>query len=96
MAEIHPQTGPKILYYRKLRNWSLRELEKRSGVSYSLIASYERREVAPQYDKIALIAAALGVTTTNLWDMEPPPESEPRTQRAKRRPKPRGKLEIVR
>lgn len=98
MAEIHPQTGPKIRYYRALRGWSLREVEDRSGVSFSLIASYERREVAPQYEKVARLARALGVSPNHLWDMEPPPQAQPkpRPKRKRRQRPPRGKLKIVR
>ena len=99
MAEIHPQTGPKILYYRKLREWSVRELADRSGVSFSLVASYERREVAPQFGKVSRLAKALGVTVEHLTDMTPPPEAEPGAKPARRRKprcKPRGALKIVR
>ncbi len=76
MERIHPHTGPKIRFYRMLRGWSLRELERYSGVGWGLIGRYEKRQTAPQYEKTGLIAKALGVTLAHLWDHTPPPSPQ--------------------
>ncbi len=73
MTEIHPHTGPKILFYRELRGLTLRELAKRSGVNHGLIGNYERRDTAPQYGNCLKLAKALGVSVSVLWDLTPPP-----------------------
>ena len=75
MAEIHPYTGLKILYYREHRGWTLRELEARTGITHSLIAQYERLESNPSYGKCLVLSKALGVSVSALWDVSPPPAS---------------------
>ena len=79
MAKIHPYTGPKIRFYRVLQRWPLRELGHRSGVDWGLIARYEKRKTAPQYEKVGDIAKALGVSLEHPWDHTPPPNREPPT-----------------
>ncbi len=76
MVEIHPYTGPKIRFYRKLRGWSLRELADRSGVAHGLIANYERRDTSPQYGNCLHLAKALGIEVSVLWDLTPPPSDD--------------------
>ena len=75
MAESHPYTGLKILYYRQHRGWTLRELEALTGIAHGLIATYERLESNPSYAKCLLLAKALGVSVSALWDVSPPPAS---------------------
>ena len=89
MEKIHPHTGPKIRFYRLLRGWVLRDLEGHSGVDWGLIARYERRETAPQYEKCGRIARALGVTLEHLWDHTPPPSATPVLDRSSRKRKAR-------
>ncbi len=77
MVKIHPYTGPKIRFYRKLQSLALRELARRSGVNWGLIGRYENRKTAPQYEKVGHIAKALDVPLEHLWDHTPPPKCEP-------------------
>lgn len=47
---------------------SLRELERRSGISHSALGRYENGQCSPRLDDVYAIAAALNVT---IWDLLP-------------------------
>ncbi len=98
MAKIHPHTGPKIRWYRKdYHGWTLDDLEERSGIPRRTINGYELRQVAPPYENCVIIAKALKVPFSLLWDMSQPPAGKPAVSAAEpRRRKSRGKLKIVR
>lgn len=50
------------------RGMSLRELERRSGISHSALGRYENGQCSPRLDDVYAIAAALDVT---IWDLLP-------------------------
>ena len=95
MCKIHPYTGPKIRYYRKALGWTLRDLERHSGVPFGLIGNYERRKTAVPYDQAARLAKALDVALDTLWDLTPPPGATSAGRARRKRRKRRGTLKIV-
>ncbi len=68
MPERHPYTGKNIRYYREQKGWSLRELNERSGVTYTLIGKYERGESEIPYAQARKLADALAIPVQLIWD----------------------------
>lgn len=59
--------GELIGLSRELKGWTLRELEKRSGVSNALISQIESGHVRqPGFQTVAKIAKALGLSLNRL------------------------------
>jgi transcriptional regulator with XRE-family HTH domain len=54
---------------RSLRGWSQRQLAKASGVGQSRISDYERRLKTPTMRSLERIAAALGVSAVDLFEL---------------------------
>lgn len=63
--------------WRRFRGWSLRELERRSGIFYNRIAQYERGDHAVSFRVARQLATALGIHVAYLWDVTMPPVPEP-------------------
>ncbi len=63
--------GELIALSRELKGWSLRELEKRSGVSNALISQIETGHIAePSFRKIVRLGNALGLSLNRLAETE--------------------------
>lgn len=52
---------------RQLRNMTLRELSKRTGISVGYLSEIERNEKKPNFDYMVLIAKALNVQLEDLY-----------------------------
>lgn len=53
--------------WRERRGWSLRELGKRSGVSYVTIQKVETGTMSPTVATLSKLARALGITARDLF-----------------------------
>lgn len=62
--------GRRLLHLRRERGWTLSELSERSGVAISTISKAERGVMALTYDRMAQLAAGLGVDMTELFTPE--------------------------
>lgn len=63
--------GELIALSRELKGWSLRELEKRCGVSNPLLSQIETGHVKdPGFRTVAKIATALGLSLKRLAETE--------------------------
>ncbi len=68
--------GGKLKYYRKRLGWTLRELEKKSGVAFNSISGYERNKVIPTRKTLEKLAQALGVPIEEFLQIEEGPSKE--------------------
>lgn len=59
----------KIKMLRKKKGMTLRELEKNSGVSKSQLSNIERNETDPKLTTLIMIASALKVNITDIFDI---------------------------
>lgn len=67
MEENHPFIiGKNIMNYRKLKNMSLEELSKRSGVSKSMLSQIEQEKTNPTVITVWKIARALDITIEDI------------------------------
>jgi len=57
------------------RGWSLRDLERESGVSYETIRGAMGDAPNPTLNTMIAIATALGTTYDQIWQPEPPEKS---------------------
>lgn len=73
--EIAAQIAARVRTARTQRRWTLDELAARSGVSRRLIVQIEQAEANPSLATLLKLAAALGVTLTELLD--DPPQDRP-------------------
>jgi transcriptional regulator with XRE-family HTH domain len=73
--------GKRIAAARKARGLTQRDLAKKVGISYRMIAYYEAQTNRPPTDKLATIANALNVTTDELLGNEPLSVKEPKNGR---------------
>lgn len=67
--------GELIAVARECRGWSLRDLEKRTGISNALLSQIETGHIkAPSWHNVVKIARALGLKLDRLarCDVEPP------------------------
>ena len=63
--------GELISLSRELKGWSLRELEKRCGISNALLSQIETGHVKdPGFRTVAKIAGALGLTLKRLSETD--------------------------
>jgi transcriptional regulator with XRE-family HTH domain len=70
-AATHETRFGKILYHhREAQGWSIRELEKASGVSASFISRLEREETSPTYEIIVKLARALNINPAEFFPEE--------------------------
>ena len=65
-----PMVGKNIFNQRKLKNISLDELAKRSGVSKSMLSQIEQEKVNPTVITVWKISRALGVRVEDLLESE--------------------------
>lgn len=63
-----PVIGRNIMNYRKLKNMSLEELSKRSGVSKSMLSQIEQEKTNPTVITVWKIARALDITVEDLLE----------------------------
>ena len=64
--------GELISLSRELKKMTLRELEKKSGVSNALISQIESGKIKdPGFRTVCKLAAALGITLQRLSETEP-------------------------
>ena len=59
--------------WRERRGWSLRDLGKRSGVSYVTVQRIEAGKMSPTLDTLEKLATALGITVRDLIPPMPRP-----------------------
>lgn len=62
----------RIRYWRLKRGMTLKEVEKRSGISFQMLSAYERGEVDPPSSKLPRIAEALDVSVGQLFTRQSP------------------------
>jgi len=67
--------GLRVHSLRKLRNWTLKDLADRSGVSRSTLSKVERDEVSPTYDVIQRLARGFGMSVVEFFDPERSPST---------------------
>lgn len=60
--------GAVLKLHRDAQGYSIRELEKISGVSASFISRLEREETSPTYDVIVKLADALNIKPSEFFD----------------------------
>lgn len=78
--------GPRLARLRKSRGLTQAELGDKVGVSYRMIAHYERVDAQPPGAILPDLARALGVTTDTLLGLEPlNEEADPKTARLLKR-----------
>lgn len=65
-----PDVGKTIRLLRMDRNFSLRDLSKRCGLSLNAISKIERGEASPTVGSLHQLASALGVQITDLFRQE--------------------------
>lgn len=58
----------KLKHYRVMRNWSQSRLAEKSGVSQTYISELEAGKKQPTIPIVKKLAAALGVTRSELLD----------------------------
>jgi transcriptional regulator with XRE-family HTH domain len=73
--------GKRLAAARKARGLTQRDLAKRVGISYRMIAYYEAQTNRPPTAKLATIANTLNVTTDELLGNEPLSVREPQNGR---------------
>lgn len=76
--------GPRLASLRKASGLTQAELGAKVGVSYRVIAHYEREEAQPPGPILPDLAQALGVTIDGLLDSEPLEPVPPRIARLRR------------
>ena len=67
---LYDKTLIKIYDIRTQRGYTLRKLEKKSGVSFSAINLIENGQRSPTLETLRLIAEALGTSVKDLFDEE--------------------------
>lgn len=66
-ARDRAEFGRRLQALRRRRGWTLADLSERSGLAISTISKAERGVMAPTYDRMAQLAAGLGVDMTELF-----------------------------
>jgi len=69
--QLTAQIGTRVRAGRAERRWTLDELAARSGVSRRLIVQIEQADANPSLSTLLKLAAALGVTLTELLTSQP-------------------------
>ena len=65
--------GAKIIHYRKLQRWTQGELAEKLGVGASHVSRWENDKVRPNSGTLKNLAAALGISMSELvGEVEPP------------------------
>jgi transcriptional regulator with XRE-family HTH domain len=70
-GQIAAQIAARVRGQRAQRRWTLDELAARSGVSRRLIVQIEQADANPSLATLLKLAAALGVTLTELLETQP-------------------------
>lgn len=63
------EVGERLRAVRQLRHFTLRTVAKRAGVSESFLSQIERGKANPSIASLQRIAGALGMTVSDLFDM---------------------------
>lgn len=63
--------GTRLRKFRKLKDWTQKELGQRAGVDWKNISSYESGRLVPSDRTLARFAEALGITVNDLVAEEP-------------------------
>jgi len=78
--------GPRLARIRKSRGLTQAQLGERVGVSYRMVAHYERADAQPPGPILPELAQALGVSTDTLLGVEPlKEEADPKVARLLKR-----------
>jgi len=67
MSKIGRQIGERIYELRKMRQFTQEELAQRAGISLSYLSMIERAQRTPYVETLMPIAAALGITLSQLF-----------------------------
>src|SRR5260370_31199656 len=67
MSKIGRQIGERIYELRKMRQFTQEELAQRAGISLSYLSMIERAQRKPYVETLLPIAAALGITLSQLF-----------------------------
>lgn len=68
--------GSRVREIRKSRGWSLERLGSESGIPQSTLSKFETDNLSLPVDRLFLLAGALGVSVTDLFDPEADRKSE--------------------
>jgi len=78
--------GPRLAKLRKAKGLTQTELGERVGISYRMIAHYERHDAQPPGAILPDLARALGVTADELLGLKPAPkQADPKRARLLKR-----------
>lgn len=66
--QIEKKLGAKISYLRKKKNFSQEKLAEKANISEIYIGEIERGDANPTLEKLKLIANALGVEVSDLFN----------------------------
>ena len=66
--QIEMKLGAKISYLRKKKNFSQEKLAEKANISEIYIGEIERGDANPTLEKLKLIANALGVEVSDLFN----------------------------
>jgi transcriptional regulator with XRE-family HTH domain len=81
MSKIGRQLGERIYELRKMRQYTQEELAQKAGISLSYLSMIERAQRTPYVETLVPIAAALGITLSQLFlDLNGPRGSDGQAQ----------------
>ena len=81
MSKIGRQLGERIYELRKMRQYTQEELAQKAGISLSYLSMIERAQRTPYVETLVPIAAALGITLSQLFlDLSGPRGSDGQAQ----------------
>ena len=67
MSKIGRQIGERIYELRKMRQFTQEQLAQKAGISLSYLSMIERAQRTPYVETLVPIAAALGITLSQLF-----------------------------
>ena len=67
MSKIGRQLGERIYELRKMRQFTQEELAQKAGISLSYLSMIERAQRTPHVETLVSLAAALGITLSQLF-----------------------------
>src|SRR5471030_1179825 len=73
-SDVEAGLANRLRMERESRNWTLADLATRSGISRAMLSKIERREASPTAALLGRLAAAFGLTLSQLFaPMDGPP-----------------------
>lgn len=79
-----PYIGKRVRWYREVRKWSLRKLATETGLTPGFLSKLENGQAGASFTTAEMLADALGVHVSSIWDYRIPPEDaqppKPRTR----------------